>query len=57
MKIQVDVDSVGNENAIVDIGETLGIELLELLEERGNVENDGGADVVDASRVNQSRGE
>lgn len=35
MKIQVDVDSIRNKNAIVYVGETLGIELLELLEERG----------------------
>ena len=56
VKVEVDVATVGNEDTVVDIGETLLLELAELTEEAGDVEDDGGTDEVHAVGVDETRG-
>ena len=57
MKVEVNVAAVGDEDTVVDVGEALLLELAELTEEAGDVEDDRGTDEVHAVGVDETRGE
>lgn len=57
MQIEADVGTVRDEDAAVDVGETLVCEGAEFLEEAGNVDDGAGADQVDAFRRDEAGGE
>ena len=57
MEVEVDLATVGHEDAVVHVGEALLFEFGELLEEARDVEDDAGADQVLAVGVDESGGE
>lgn len=57
VKVEVDVAAVGDEDTVVDIGEALRLELAELAEEAGDVEDNRGTDQVHAVGVDETGGE
>lgn len=57
MQIKADVRAVGDENALAGSAETLGLELGQLLEKTGHVEDGTGANQVDTRRRDETRGQ
>lgn len=57
VEVKVDLAAVRDEDAVVDVGQALGLEFAELLEEARDVEDDAGADEVHAVRVDEAGGE
>lgn len=57
VKVEVNVAAIGDEDTVVDIGEALLLELAELAEEAGDVEDDRGTDEVHAVGVDETGGE
>lgn len=50
-----DVASVGEKDAAADVGQSFLLEVFELFEESGNMNNGSGTDQVGAGRVHQTR--
>ena len=57
MAVGNDVAAVGEQNTTANIRETLLLEVLELLEECGNVDDGTGANEIGASWVHQTGGQ
>lgn len=54
MKVEVDLASVRDKDALTDAFQPLRLQVIELLPKAGDVENNGGSDQVVAARVDQA---
>lgn len=57
VKIEVDLASVRDKDALADALQSLRLEVIQLLPKAGDMENDGGSDQVEAAWVNQATGQ
>lgn len=57
VQVEVDVTAVTDQDPGAGVLDALGLDVSQLLEEGGHVEDDAGADEVDAARRNEARGQ
>ena len=57
VQVEVDVTTVADQDARAGVLDALGLDVSQLLEEGGQVEDDAGADEVDAAERDEARGQ